>query len=82
MMIRQAFAVGQAAIALGNTYREIAGLKVSDSPTQAEVQALGDKAQEPVDDVRALSGLVYALRGRSSRWRWHESGTSSQRPVR
>ena len=31
--------------------------------TQAEVQALRDKAEELADDVRALSTLVHALRG-------------------
>jgi len=34
-----------------------------DPPTQAEVQALRDKAEKLADDVRALSALVHALRG-------------------
>jgi hypothetical protein len=37
-------------------------LAISDPPTQAEVQALRDKCEELVDDVRALSTLVHALR--------------------
>ena len=48
---------------LGNADGEIAGLTISDPPTQAEVQALRDKAEELADDVRALSALVHALRG-------------------
>jgi hypothetical protein len=35
----------------------------SDPPTQIEVQALRDKAEELADDVRALSTLVHALPG-------------------
>ena len=53
----------QAAVTLGNTDGEIGGLTISDPPTQAEVQALRDKAEELADDVRALSALVQALRG-------------------
>jgi len=45
----------------------IGGLTISDPPTQAEVQAHRDKCEELADDVRALSTLVHALRGRSSR---------------
>ena len=52
----------QAAVTLGNTDGEIGGLVVSDPPTQAEVQALRDRAEELADDVRALSALVHALR--------------------
>ena len=44
---------------------EIAGLTISDPPTQAEIQALRDKCEELADDVRALSVLVHALRGAS-----------------
>jgi len=47
---------------LGNTDGEIGGLTVSDPPTQAEVQALRDKAEELADDVRALSTLIHSLR--------------------
>ena len=36
---------------------------ISDPPTQTEVQALRDKCEELADDVRALPGLVNALRG-------------------
>ena len=36
---------------------------IGSPPTQAEVQALRDKAEELADDVRALSTLVHALRG-------------------
>ena len=50
-------------MALGNVDGEIAGLTISDSATQAEVQALRDKCEELADDVRALSALVHALRG-------------------
>ena len=39
-----------------------AGLTISDPPTQAEVQALRDKAEELADDVRALSRLAHAIR--------------------
>ena len=53
----------QAAVTLGNTDGEIGGLNISDPPTQSEVQALRDKAEELADDVRALSTLVHALRG-------------------
>ena len=52
----------QAAATLDNTDGEIAGLTISDPPTQAEVQALRDRCEELGDDVRALSGLVHALR--------------------
>lgn len=47
---------------LGNTDGEIGGLPISNPPTQAEVQALRDKAEELADDVRALATLVHALR--------------------
>jgi len=47
---------------LGNTDGEIGGLTISDLPTQAEVQALRDKAEELVDDVRNLSTLIHSLR--------------------
>jgi hypothetical protein len=53
----------QAAVTLGNGDGEIGGLTFSDPPTQAEVQALRDKAEELADDVRALAALVHALRG-------------------
>jgi hypothetical protein len=53
----------QAAVTLANTDGEIGGLTISNPPTQAEVQALRDKAEELADDVRALSTLVHALRG-------------------
>jgi len=53
----------QAEVTLGNTDGEIGGLTISDPPTQAEAQALRDKCEELADDVRALSGLVHALRG-------------------
>ena len=52
----------QAAATLDNTDGEIGGLTISDPPTQAEVQALRDRCEELADDVRALSGLVHALR--------------------
>jgi hypothetical protein len=53
----------QAAVTLGNADGEIAGLTVSDPPTQAEVQALRDACEELADDVRGLAALVHALRG-------------------
>jgi len=53
----------QAAVTLQNLDGAIGGLTISDPPTQAEVQALGDKCEELADDVRALSALVHALRG-------------------
>jgi len=49
-------------VTLGNTDGEIAGLTISNPPTQAEVQALRDKCEELADDVSALSTLVHALR--------------------
>ena len=52
----------QAVVTLGNADGEIAGLTISDPPTQAEIQALRDKCEELADDVRALSMLVHALR--------------------
>ena len=45
-------------VTLGNADGEIAGLTISDSPTQAEVQALRDACEELADDVRALSALA------------------------
>ena len=53
----------QAAVTLGNSDGEIAGLTISDPPTMAEVQALRDKCEELADDERAFSTLVHALRG-------------------
>jgi hypothetical protein len=53
-------------VTLGNVDGEIAGLTISDPPTQAEVQALRDKAEELADDVRALAVLVDAMR--EARW--------------
>jgi hypothetical protein len=49
-------------VTLGNTDGEIAGLTISDPPTQFQVQALRDKCEELADDVRALSALVHDLR--------------------
>ena len=48
---------------LGNTDGEIAGLTISDPPTQTEVKALRDACEELADDVLALSALVHAVRG-------------------
>ncbi|MBN2507025.1 MAG: hypothetical protein JXQ71_10055 [Verrucomicrobia bacterium] len=53
--------VDQNAVTLGNTDSKIAGLTISDPPTQAELQALREKCEELADDVRALSTLVHAL---------------------
>jgi hypothetical protein len=61
--VTQPAGADQAAVTLGNVEGEIGGLTISDPPTQAEVQALRDKAEELADDVRALSTLVHALRG-------------------
>ena len=52
----------QAAVTVGNVDGELGGLTISDPPTQAEVQALRDKCEQLADDVRALAGLVHALR--------------------
>ena len=41
---------------------EIAGLTISDPPTQAEVQALRDKCEDLADDVRSISILIHSLR--------------------
>jgi len=49
-------------------------LLISDPPTHAEVQALRDKAGELADDVRAVAGLVHALRrGVGWGWGWAQS---------
>ena len=56
---------------LSNVDGAIGGLRISDPPTQAEVQALRDACEELADDVRALSMRGHTLRGaRSSRWGW------------
>jgi len=73
--------VDQAAVTLWNTDGEIGGPTISDPPTQAEVHALRDKAEELADDVRALSALVDALRGRWLEWGWLR-GTCSRHPRR
>jgi hypothetical protein len=52
----------QAAVTLGNVDGEIAGLTISDPPTQAEVQALRDKTEELADDLRNFSTLIHSLR--------------------
>lgn len=52
----------QAAVTLGNTDGEISALTFSASPTQAECEALRDKAEELADDVRALSTLLHQIR--------------------
>ncbi|MCL4181221.1 MAG: hypothetical protein KJ072_26190, partial [Verrucomicrobia bacterium] len=49
--VTQPAGADQAAVTLGNTDGEIAGLTISDPPTQAEVQALRDKCEELADDV-------------------------------
>jgi hypothetical protein len=41
---------------------KIAGLTISDPPTQAQVQALRDKCEDLADDVRTVSTLVQTLR--------------------
>ena len=45
-----------------NHIPEIGGLTISDPPTQAEVLALRDKAEELADDLRNLSTLIHSLR--------------------
>jgi len=49
-------------VTLGNVDGEIGALLISDPPTQAEVQALRDKAEELADDLRNLSTLIHSLR--------------------
>ena len=61
--VPQPSGAGQAALTLGIVDGAIAGLTISDPPTQAEVQALRDGCEELADDVRALAALVHALRG-------------------
>ena len=61
--VAQPSGAAQAAVTLDIADGEIGCLTISDPPSQAEVQALRDKAQELADDVRALSTLVHALRG-------------------
>ena len=46
----------QAGVTLGNTNKKIAGLTISDAPTQAEVQALQKKAEELAGDVHEPTG--------------------------
>ena len=60
--VTQPAGANQAAVTLGNVDGEIAGMTISDPPSQAEVQALRDKCEELADDVRALSVLIHALR--------------------
>jgi hypothetical protein len=52
----------QAVVTLGNVNGAIAGLTVSDPPTQAEVTALRDACETLADDVRALSVLLHQIR--------------------
>jgi len=49
-------------VTLGNADGEIGPLLISAPPTQAEVQALRDKAEELADDLRNLSTLIHSLR--------------------
>lgn len=58
----QPAAANQAAVTLGNTDGEIAGLTFSATPTQAEAEALRDKCEELADDLRALSTLIHQIR--------------------
>jgi hypothetical protein len=51
--VPQPSGAGQAAVTLENSDGEIAGISISDPPTQAEVQALRDKCEELADDVKA-----------------------------
>jgi hypothetical protein len=37
-------------------------LAISDSPTQAKIQPLRDKAEQPASNLRALSTLIHSLR--------------------
>ncbi|MCL4180069.1 MAG: hypothetical protein KJ072_20270 [Verrucomicrobia bacterium] len=60
--VTQPAGAGQAVVTLGNTDGEIAGLTISDPPTQAEAEALRDACEELADDVRALSTLIHSLR--------------------
>lgn len=43
---------------LGNTNNEIGALTFSSTPTQAEAEALRDKAEELADDVRAIAAAL------------------------
>jgi hypothetical protein len=60
--VTQPAGAAQAAVTLGNADGEIGGLTISETPTQAEVQALRDACEELADDVRAWSALVHSLR--------------------
>ena len=53
----------------------------SDPPTEPEVQALRDTCEELADDVRALSALVHALRGRWLRVAIQETRTLWPRDI-
>jgi hypothetical protein len=50
-------------VTLGNQDGEIGGLTIFDPPTQAELQAMRDKAVGLADDVQVLSALIHLLRG-------------------
>ena len=50
--------VTKTTVTLGNTDNEIGGLTLSESYSQAEVQALRDKCEELADDVRALKAAL------------------------
>lgn len=52
----------QQAVTLENVENAIGGLTFSDPPTQAELQALSSACETLAADVRALSGLIHALR--------------------
>lgn len=63
---------------LGNAYGEIGGFTISYLPTQLEPQARLDQCEELADDVRALSALVHAVRGRWSRLGWSRVGVGNR----
>ena len=60
--VTQPAGADQAAVTVTNTDGEIAGLTISDPPTQAEVQDLRDKAGEWTDDLSNHSTLSHSLR--------------------
>lgn len=62
LLFKDPGASAQAAVTLGNTDDAIGGLAIGAAYSQAEVQALRNACETLADDVRALSGLVHAMR--------------------
>jgi hypothetical protein len=82
--------MGQVGVTSGQLVEQRQLLRVSDPPTQAEVQSLLDAHEELADDLRNLSTLIHSLRaavvgggvvkGAGSRHSLRRSGTAA-RPL-